>query len=78
MRFDYQSVMLGSRKMDVEGRLVFREGALMAVLSRLDALHGHFAGGWVIEMTAEEVPQPSRLIFADLDAFELWAADRLN
>ena len=78
MPFHYQPVTLGSRTVDGEGQLVFRGGALFAVLSRLDSLHGDFAGGWVIEMTAEAVPEPSWLIFADLEAFELWAIEGLH
>ena len=50
MPLTYQNVQLDTSYGDREGKLVFEDGRLVAVISRLDAFHGEYAGYWYIEM----------------------------
>ena len=53
---------------DTEGALVFRDGVLVAVLSRLGPHHGALAGLWNIEAAFQSADAPVHEHFADVDA----------
>ena len=76
MKLTYQDVILDNDTPDREAKLVFREGNLRAVLSRLSAMHGELAGHWFIEATFEGPPRPGLLTFETLEQFEQWLASR--
>ena len=50
MSITFQAVVLDT-SFDSQGLLVFRDGRLVAVVSRLDPYHDQFAGHWHIEKT---------------------------
>lgn len=60
-----------------EGRLVFRDGRLVAVLVRLSELHGDQAGCWFLEKGFGLLDGPQHPSFADLDAATAWIKARL-
>lgn len=49
MAIEIKPVVLGLPE-DAEGALVFMDGALIAVASRLSAQHENFAGSWNVEV----------------------------
>lgn len=62
---------------DQDGRLVFVDDVLVAVLVRLSALHGEAAGSWFLEaqfgLADGEGEQP---VFPDLEAAQAWVLQR--
>jgi hypothetical protein len=63
---------------DEEGRLVFTQGRLVAVLTRLSALHGELAGQWFLEIGFGRLDGPAHPCFPDLDAAEAWISQQLD
>ncbi|HYG25465.1 MAG TPA: hypothetical protein VD906_01010 [Caulobacteraceae bacterium] len=61
-----------------EGRLVFQDDQLVAVLVQLSALHGEQAGGWFLEPGFGPLAGPNPPVFADIDAASEWLAARLT
>jgi hypothetical protein len=60
-----------------EGRLVFRDGQLIAVLALLSEAHDDLAGHWYVEAVFGKLanslsPQPA---FKDLHAAQTWLAE---
>lgn len=67
-------VLTGSR--DAEGRLVYADGRLCAVLVKLSADHGDLEGCWHLEVGFG--PCEARCaVFPDLDAARAWIDARL-
>jgi hypothetical protein len=61
-----------------EGRLVFADGRLAAVLVRLSEQHGELAGRWFLEAGFGRLDGPNHPVFDDLAAAETWVDDRLT
>ena len=72
MAFDYRPVTLDVDSGDNVGLLVFRDGALLAVVAQLSALHGDQAGWWFAEFVFNpSVEKPSRP-FTSIEHLEAW------
>jgi hypothetical protein len=63
---------------DEEGRLVFADERLVAVLVRLSDQHDALAGRWFFEAGFGRLDSPNRPIFADLRATQAWIERRLG
>jgi len=68
----FQAVILDSSSPDQEGRLVFRDGRLLAVITRLSDIHPELAGRWFVEATFGRVPIVHPPAFETIDEFEGW------
>ena len=77
MAITFQPVEMETASDDTDGRLVFSDGRLVAVLVRLaNGIHESDQGAWFLEAgfgRCFELPR----IFADLTAAEVWVRDRL-
>ena len=76
MSLTLEQVQVSTDSADREGRLVFTDGQLLAVLVRLSDQHTGSAGLWLLEdgfglAAAKEAP-----LFPDLDAAVRWLAQR--
>lgn len=70
---EFQPVKVGTGSADEEGRLVFHDGKLIAVLVRLDdANHGPALGQWSLEAGFNGVDSVKPPLFANLTAAERW------
>ena len=68
----FQPVTLDSRETDADAMMVFRGEKLVAVLTRLDELHGPLRGRWFVEaMFMDNLSAPDDT-FAQLAHFEQW------
>ena len=76
MALSYQDVTLDNDTPDREAMLVFRDGRLLAVLTRLSDIHGELAGHWFAEAVFETFASPLGPTFETLDHFEAWLASR--
>ena len=74
MGFSFQSVTLEGKAPDREGKLVFRDGRLLALLTCLGDIHGDLAGNWFVEATFGDVPAGQFPVFKTTDEFEAWLA----
>jgi hypothetical protein len=77
------SVMLADVKVntcsdDQDGRLVFADERLVAVLVRLSDRHGENAGHWYVEHGFGPLDGRAHPTFDGLDAAEAWIAMRLE
>ncbi len=63
---------------DEEGRLVFADGQLVAVLVRLSDQHEDAAGQWFYEIGFGRLDGPKHPTFADLDGAQEWVGNRLQ
>ena len=63
---------------DVEGRLVFGDDALLAILVRLSRGHEAGAGSWFLEVAFGRLEGRIQPIFADLAAAQSWIMERLQ
>jgi hypothetical protein len=70
MTFSFQPIALSTRGPDSDGMLVLRDGALIAVLSRLSAIHGSLEGRWYVEAAFRDLPTAPGETFGDLDSVE--------
>lgn len=61
-----------------EGCLVFADGVLAAVLTRLSEQHGEMAGSWFLEHGFGALDGPEHPVFSDLDAARRWTERRLG
>ena len=68
MRLTTQEVRLGNGSPDDDGRLVFAENRLVAVLVRLGDLHGEEAGHWFLETGYGRTARLNHKVFPDLNA----------
>ncbi|MDB5598823.1 MAG: hypothetical protein JWN71_867 [Xanthobacteraceae bacterium] len=59
-----------------DGRLVFVDGKLVAVLVKLDGSHDDLAGRWYAEAAFNSLERMSEHTFADLPAAVEWIASR--
>jgi hypothetical protein len=63
---------------DEEGMLVFTDGQrLVAVLTRLSDQHEDMAGHWYLEAAFGWLDGPDHPTFPNLDAAQLWLAQRM-
>ena len=74
-RFSTKPVRIAS-PYDCEGRLVFADDGLVAVLVLLSPLHGEDAGAWFLEATFGLGLRPAPPTFASLDEAQGWIADQ--
>ncbi|WP_019905564.1 hypothetical protein [Methylobacterium sp. 77] len=77
MNLHLQPVQVATGCQDREGRLVFDEGLLLAILVRLSDMHGDDAGRWCLEIGFGPLSGLQPPPFIDLDAAQAWIADRL-
>ena len=73
MAFTFEPVRLALEFGDGEAVLAYRDGALVAVLSRLGELHRELAGRWFVEGCFIDIVHHERETFATLSDFEAWA-----
>lgn len=75
LRLDPVRVAVGD---EVEGRLVFLDDRLLAVLVRIPAEHdGGETGWWFLEKGFGPLDTPVHHSFPDLEAAEVWLHERL-
>lgn len=72
MKFDFQPVTLSASTPDDEGMLVLCDDRLVAVISRLSAIHGDREGRWFIEATFRILPLGPEQTFETLGDVELF------
>ncbi len=77
MKLDMRPVRVAAGE-DGDGRLVFWEEALVAVLVRLSAQHEELAGAWYLEAGFGEAAVPLNPTFDDLDEAGAWITSRLE
>lgn len=63
---------------DRDGRLVFMDGALVAVLVRLSDLHDGLSGSWFLEAAFGLMNVTEHPVFPTLDAAQAWVVQRAN
>ena len=63
---------------DVEGRLVFAEDALLAILVRLSEDHDEGGGSWFLEVGFGRMDGRVHPIFPDLEAAQSWITERVQ
>jgi len=63
---------------DCEGRLVFRDGWLVAVLVQLSAQHDEQEGFWYLEKGFGALDGPDLPSFESLEQATAWIADHFN
>jgi hypothetical protein len=74
MALSFQAVTLDGTSPDSEGRLVFRDGRLFAVVSCLSEIHAEWAGTWYIEAAFADLPRHQPQTFGSLAELEEWLA----
>ena len=75
MVLSFQAVTLDSSSPDQEGSLVFRDGRLLAVITRLSDIHPELAERWFVEATFGKVPIVHPPAFETIDQFEDWISN---
>ncbi|MFD1704641.1 hypothetical protein ACFSCV_16665 [Methylopila henanensis] len=76
---EFLPVKVETGSADEEGRLVLRNGKLIAVLVRLDDLdHGPVVGQWSLEAGFNGVDSTKPPLFANLAAAERWLNRQLG
>lgn len=78
MTLRLQPVQIATGSSDTESHLVFSEEFLVAVLVRLSDDHEDRSGMWFLEAGFGPVDYPDPPTFADLDAAQIWIAQRLK
>jgi hypothetical protein len=78
MKLGFQPVTVETNAPDEEGRLVFANNRLVAVLVRLSHEHGRKAGRWYLEHGFGKLEGLVAPIFADLDEAQDWVAQRIG
>ena len=78
MTLRFQPVQVATGSDEAESRLVFDEGALVAVLVQLSDLHGDDAGRWFLEAGFGRVDHPRPPTFADLDEAQAWITRQIS
>jgi hypothetical protein len=74
MQLTFQAVTLDTDTPDRDAVIVFREGQLLAVLSRLSDIHGELVGQWFVEAMFCETPARRPPVFESVDRFQEWLA----
>ena len=78
VQFTRQMVQIDTGSPDAEGCVLLADGRLIAVLVRLDDMHGpDLSGKWFLEHGFGALDQPDHPVFDDLDAAEDWISSRL-
>ena len=77
MRLTLQPTRVGVGD-DGEGRLVYADGVLGAVLVRLGAIHGPQTGWWFLEAGFGRLDTRRPPTFKDLDEAQGWIEQRLT
>jgi len=72
MELSFQPITLDVNTPDREAALVFREGRLLAVLTRLSDIHDDLKGKWFVEAIFGEVPPFHAPVFETPDQFGAW------
>ena len=76
---EFQPVKVATGSVDEEGRLVFYDGKLIAVLVRLDDPdHGPALSQWSLEAGFNGVDSVKPPLFANLTAAERWIGRQLE
>lgn len=70
MPLTYEPVTLDASHGDVEGRLVYRDGRLLAIATRLSEAHGEAAGRWFVEVVFNDEAEPLHDTFDSLAEVE--------
>ena len=70
----FQTVTLGNNAPDCDAALVYHEGCLLAVLTRLSEMHAELAGKWFLEATFGIQPVLQPPLFDKLEDYESWLA----
>jgi hypothetical protein len=70
MTIIFQPVTLDGNVYDSDGVLAFRNGRLVAVLTRLSEMHGDLTGQWYMEAMFADDPPPLERTFRSLELFE--------
>lgn len=78
MNLSLQPVQIATGSDDVEGRLVFSDGSLVAVLVHLSDQHDAYAGKWFLEAGFGPVNPICPPLFADLDQAQFWIREQLS
>jgi hypothetical protein len=68
----FQTVELDADTPDRDATLAFRDGRLLAVLSRLSDMHDDLTGHWYVEATFGDLPGGQPQTFVTLALFEEW------
>ena len=78
MKLGFQPVTVETNVPDGEGRLVFANNRLVAVLVRLSEEHGRKAGRWYPVPGFGKLDGLAQPIFADWDEAQDWVAERIS
>jgi len=78
MSLSLQSVTLDTQTSDKEALLVFRDGRLLVVLTRLGDIHCELEGHWFIEAMFGDLPVRHPPTFNTLDDFRRWMREECN
>ena len=77
MALSFQPVRVGVGH-DGEGRLVYADDVLAAVLVQLGPIHGPMTGWWFLEAGFGPLDVPNPPTFEHLEAAQGWVERRLN
>ena len=72
MTLTLQPVLVRIGSVAEKGCLVFQDGQLVAVLTRLSEQHEGVGGEWFLEHGFDGLDGPDHPTFADLDAAQQW------
>ena len=78
MPLSFQDLLIDTGSPDEDGRLVFADGRLIAVLVRLSEQHGHSAGHWFVEVAFGRLGGRTAPLFPDFGQAQLWMEERLR
>ena len=73
MSFQFTPVLLYGISPDNEGILLFKEGRLLAVLTRLSSIHDDREGQLFIEAVFGDISVPADHLLPDIEAATAWA-----
>src|ERR1051325_7159453 len=78
VQFTRQMVQIDTASPDQDGCVLLADGRLVAVLVRLNGVHGpDLSGKWFLEQGFGALDEPDHPVFDDLDAAENWISSRL-
>ncbi|MER2265269.1 hypothetical protein [Methylobacterium oxalidis] len=78
MSLELQSIRVRTDGSDTEGKLVFADGSLVAVLTHLSDEYGDEAGLWFLEAGFGPLDHRNAPKFADLDEAQAWIVRELT
>lgn len=73
-----QPTKIAAKSADTDGRLVFNQHGLIAVLVCLSEMHGEAAGRWFLEAGFGELEDGTHSSFRDWAAAEAWMCSRMG